>query len=251
MISLLNFSLLNCVLILQFPLLDGELCLTRCLNDDEHYKLSLTQGLNGRFAFQPVLGNILFPFFSPSPLAITGPLSEHHPIARLGCRRSHMAPFSTKGYITIRSFATTVTGNTQLKGRFPPHVPVPRGERAELLRTVAVINLIGASNGFSPTSLTSTEHNSLGIEGNKNAILTISGILLNKKSKGWSHLVALEERQGYRSLKAEILIGRDRITTSSFPPQFPPWIFHLIVHASACVRRTAHKGDSCGRTKNT
>jgi hypothetical protein len=117
----------NCVLILQFPLLDGELCLTRCLNNDEHYRLTLTQGLNGRFAFQPVLVSILilFPFFSPSPLAITGPLSEQHPIARLGCRRSHMAPFSTKGCITIRSFATTVTGNTQLKGRFLPHVPVP------------------------------------------------------------------------------------------------------------------------------
>jgi hypothetical protein len=29
----------SCVLILQFPLLDGELCLIRCLDDDEHYRL--------------------------------------------------------------------------------------------------------------------------------------------------------------------------------------------------------------------
>ena len=104
---------------------------------------------------------------------------------------------------------------------------------------------------FQPTSLTLTECNSPGIEGDENEILTVSGILLNKKSKGQPHLVALERRQGYRSLKAEILIGRDRITTSSFPPQFPPWIFHLIVHASACVRGSAHEGDSCGRTQNT
>ena len=48
-----------------------------------------------------------------------------------------------------------------------------------------------------------------GIEGDENALLTVSGILVNKKSKGQPQLVALGHRHGYRSLKAEILIGRD------------------------------------------